>query len=176
LPLSDIKIPPYRYFSKHLMNVEGPKHWARIRFLQACERLDIPYKLWPEFARAAVKEPTEYGVEFTTAETFSLPAFHTWSESEDEWRARARAEFERFLEKWELWYRGVLEPQIKNGSLIPIKQTRETTPLDLRYEWAAKRFCYNTPYRELAVAGYNEGRIKKTVAAIFREGDIRKAK
>ena len=158
------------------MDAEGPKYWARIRFLQACERLDIPYKLWPEFGHTPITEPTEYGVEFTTAETFSLPAFHTWSESEEEWRAHARAEFEKFLDKWALWHRGVLEPQINNGFLVPIKQSRETTPLNLRYEWAAKRFCYRTPYRELANAGYNADRIKQAVLKILKEADAKRGK
>lgn len=158
------------------MDTEGPKHWTRIRFLQACERLDIPYKLWPDFGHAAVREPSEYGIEATTAETFSLPGFHTWSESEDEWRARARAEFEKFSEKWALWYREQLGHQLKNGSLKPIKQVRETTPLNLRYEWAAKRFCYRTPYKELADGGYNGNRIKQAVLKILKEGDIRRGK
>ena len=63
---------------------------------------------------------------------------------------------------------------MKHNRLTPIPQARDTTPMDLRYEWAAKRACYNTPYKQLVEGGYSEDRIKKTVASIFRDAGIEK--
>ena len=52
----------------------------------------------------------------------------------------------------------------------------ETGPLDLRYEWAAKRVCYRLRYREIADGGYSEDRVKRAILKILKEADVRNGK
>lgn len=111
----------------------------------------------------------QVGTIFSTGETLSLPAFNPLIESEDEWRSRARVHFEEFLKKWAAWYREQLTQQLANGFLKPIKQTRGTTPLDLRYEWAAKRYCLNVGFKQMETDEHSANKISKTVAPILKE-------
>ena len=154
------------------MEKEGPRHWAQLRLLQACERLNIPKELWPQFPRLML--PYEYGGGYTTADTFALPSFEYLYESEAEWKQRARDEFETFLEQCAAQYRASLRGEVETGRLTPIKPSRETTPLDLRYEWAARRHCLRVPYKSMAEKGYTEARIRQAVMKILRETGLRK--
>src|SRR5581483_5883433 len=95
--LSAHKIPNYKYFPTHLMEGEGPRHWAQLRFLQACERLSIPQQLWPTFP--GMKLPYEYHYNFGFADSFVAPAFSPLYESEQEWRKRAFQAFDEFIKK-----------------------------------------------------------------------------
>src|ERR1017187_2884635 len=131
--LSGFRIPPYRYFPTHLMKKEGPRNWAQLRLLQACERLAIPKEFWPQFPRLML--PHKYGGGYLTADRFALPTFEYLYESEGEWKHRARVEFEEFLEEHAAQFRASLRGEIESGGLTPIKPSRDTTPLDLRYEW-----------------------------------------
>ena len=149
------------------MEQEGPKHWARLRLLQACERLKIPVKLWPEFGSLML--PREYKFHCCVGEKYEAPSFRRLYESESEWRQRARDDFEKFLDKHATTFREWLKWDLDRGSLTRIKPTRDTAPLDLRYEWAARRYCEKKLYKEMATDEYSADRIRKTVRAIFIE-------
>ena len=169
--LSRFKVFPYRYFPTHLMEKEGPRHWAQLRLLQACERLNIPKELWPQFPKLML--PHEYGGGYTYAERCALPTFEYLYESEAEWKQRARDEFEEFLEECAAQFRASLRGEIESGRLTAVKPSRETTPLDLRYEWAARRHCLRVPYKSMAQKGYTEARIRQSVTRILREAGLR---
>jgi len=171
-----IEIPTYKYFPTHLMEKCGPREWARLRLLQACERLKIPGELWPVFPFPILPRP--YNRFYPASECLSLPHFYPLYESEAEWKIRVQSSLDKFIKKEVKDFRRKLESDLRSGFLTPIKQPRDTTPLDLRYDWAAKRFCYRTSFPELvkeeAAKGksYTEARIKQAVAKIFREARL----
>jgi hypothetical protein len=139
LSFAEFKIPPYKYFPTHLIAKQGPKQWARVRFLQACERVNIPSTLWPKFQDLSLPRD-EYSQEFGTVEPFYLPSFHALYETEAEWRNRSRDLFEQFLDAQAANFRGMLQSYLNSGMLTKIKPVRGTAPLELRYEWAARRY------------------------------------
>jgi len=171
--LSDIKIPPYKYFPTHVMDSEGPKQWARVRLLQACERLNIPNECWP---KVTVKEPKDYGYSYRCGrlQPLAFPSFFPLYESESEWRSRAQIIFNEFLNREAYRFRQEFQGAIDQKRITPIKQVRDTTPLELRYEWAAKRFCLHTPFRELASDGYTVDRIRKSVSEVLKVAGLSK--
>jgi hypothetical protein len=179
LPLSGIEVPVYKYFLTNLMDRCGAMQWARLRLLQACERLKIPVELWPKIPFPELPRDA-YHYDYVVKEQFQPPEFHVLYESEAEWRARAQVELDVLLDKCAIYFRGYLQGAIEGKALTPIKQTRDTTPLDLRYEWAARRYCYRKSFPELAKEEVAEGRsytaerIKRTVNRIIREAGLRK--
>jgi hypothetical protein len=44
--------------------------------------------------------------------------------------------------------------------------------LELRYEWAAQRYCLKKQYKEMSTDVYTAEQIRKIVTAIFREADL----
>ena len=169
-PLSRFKIPPYRYFPTALLESEGPKHWAQLRLLQACERIDIPRKLWPKFS--GLNLPPEYGFRYAIKEKMAIPPFSPLYESEAEWRARTHSDLDKLLDRYKGMFRERFQKELNEGSLTKIKPVRDTTPLDLRYEWAARRYCLNVPYKQLASGGYTDSRIKRIVLQILKESGL----
>jgi len=155
------------------MDKEGPKEWAKLRLLQACERLNIPEKLWPTF-QGGLRLPAHYGFEYLTKDTLPISAFHPLYESEAEWRQRARDELEKILESNALVFRVWFKREMAEGRLTRIRPTRDTTPVELRYEWAARRHCLRIPYKELASDKYAEARIKRAVLQILRDTGLKK--
>jgi len=148
----------------------GPKQWARLRILQACERLEIPVKLWPKIPFPNIPRPYYHMYRLPDA-----PPFHPLYESESEWRERVDA----FVNSQLVFFRNKLRADLESGFLTPIKQTRDTTPLEVRYNWVAKRICYRTPFPELAKAegkGYTMERIKRAVNLIITEAGLRQGK
>jgi len=81
------------------------------------------------------------------------------------------------LDKELAGFREKLPSDLRHG-LTPIKQTRDTTSIELRYEWAAKRLCYRKSFPELvkeeAARGkaYTEARIKQAVTKIITEAGL----
>jgi hypothetical protein len=156
------------------MNESGPKMWARIRLLQACERLQIPVDLWPHVPSLQI--PHEYNSVFETEETFTLPGFSTHYETEAEWRQKSRDEFEIFLDRIALLYRRWLKESVDRDILVPIPRTRDTTPLNVRYEWAALHLCYRRTYKELAATSnpaVSESTVKKAVYRILVQAELK---
>jgi hypothetical protein len=175
---ASLPIPNFRYFPTHLWEKQGPKQWARLRFLQACERLNIPSDRWPKFTRFEL--PREQEFRYITNDQFVLPPFQPLYESETEWQQRAQRLFEKFIGMHAARFRAWFKEELDKGTVTKVKPVRDTTPLDLRYEWAAKRICYNTPFRELAqqeaAKGYTEHRIRQAVKRIITETGLRQGK
>jgi hypothetical protein len=172
---ASLEIPDFKYFPTLLMDKQGPKQWARFRLLQACERLKISSELWPRFKDLDIPRQ-QYSHTQQIAQSFSVPAFHRLYESESEWRERAHGELDLFLDKFahefDVWFK----QQIDDGHVSKIKPTRDTSPLELRYEWAAQRYCLGKQFKEMASATYSPERIRKAVRAIFKEADLRDRK
>jgi hypothetical protein len=120
--------------------------------------------------------PYEYAGGYISSETFAVPSFDYMYESEGEWKQRAREEFEEFLEERAKENRSSLRMDLHSGRLTAIKPSRDTTPLDLRYEWAARRHCLRLPYKDLAGRGFSEARIRQSVMTVLREAGLRPAK
>lgn len=172
--LSRFKIPPYRYFPTALLESEGPKHWAQMRLLQACERIDIPRKLWPKFS--GLNLPPEYGFRYAIKEKMAIPPFNPLYESEAEWRARTHSDLEKLLDRYAVMFRERFQKELNEGSLTKIKPVRDTTPLDLRYEWAARRYCLRFSYKEMATDEHSPEKIRKAVAVILAVLELPKRK
>jgi hypothetical protein len=153
------------------MEEQGPRHWAQLRLLQACERLRIPSEFWPRFPDLAL--PRKYSNGYITSERYALPCFEVLYESEAEWKQRARDGFEKFLEQEAKGFRASLRLDLDSSRLTSIKPSRDTTPLDLRYEWAARRYCLRIPYKSMALKGYTETRIRQSVSRVLREAGLR---
>jgi hypothetical protein len=102
----------------------------------------------------------------------AIPAFFPLYESEAEWKARVQLFVDRFVDQELDRFRQKLQSFVDQKFLTQIKQPRDTTPMELRYEWAAKRLCLRVPYRELASAGYSEDRIKRSVLRILKEAAL----
>jgi hypothetical protein len=161
-------IPNFRYFPSLLMDKQGPKQWARFRLLQACERLKIRSDLWPKFTDLDLPRQ-QYAFSQHVALPFPIPAFHRLYESESEWRERVHKDLNLFLDKYADNFDAWFKEQITKGHLTKIKTTRETSPLDLRYEWAARRYCLREAYKSMSSDEWSADRIRKVVARIFVE-------
>ena len=173
-----LEIPAYKYFPTHLMERCGPKQWAHLRLLQAFERLNIPSERWPKFPFPVLPRP--YYHFYRASDCLSLPHFYPLYESEAEWKTRVQSDLEKFVENELEGFRRQLERDLKTGFLTPIKQPRDA--IELRYEWAAERLCYHTPYRELAKRYFPRGekgaedRIRQAATKVIREAGLRQVK
>jgi hypothetical protein len=171
--LAYFDIPDFRYFPAHLMETQGPKQWAKMRFLQACERLTIPKELWPKFQD--INLPVgQYSLTFRPGDSYRFPEFNVLYESEAEWRARARKLFEIELDKRACELRDIFQQQIKNGLYTKMKPIRGTASLDLRYEWAVRRYCLKEQFKEMSSETYNADQIRKLVTAILIETGLKR--
>jgi hypothetical protein len=153
----------------------GPEQWERLRILQACERLEIPVKLWPKCAFPEL--PRNQSIRMfipNRPEKFNIPAFFPLIESIAEWREHCHAAFDHTLDEYAAKFQAQFQEQVKQGMYTKLPQTRETTPAELRYEWAAKRICLRTPYKKLAdsAKGYSEERVKQSVLQTLKKAGL----
>jgi hypothetical protein len=148
----------------------GPQQWERLRILQACERLEVPVKLWPKFKFPEL--PEKQKVNFRVEDRPDLPPYRPLEESISEWKNRCREHFDKFLDEQARLLDKKFQDAVKLGLYTKIAATRETTALNLRYEWTAQRMCYRTPYHRMAKAGYSADRIKQSVLQILKKAGI----
>jgi len=177
LSLSSLRVPQYKYFPTHLLEKRGPKQWARLRILQACDRLGIPRQVWPKF-RFPELPRTNIAVRHVQPD-FELPPFLPLQETPAEWKSRCQKAFDQFFETEADPIVAEFQQQVKSGMYTKIISKRDTTPLDLRYEWTAKRLCYRLRFSEIvkeSPKGYTEHRIREAVNAIIREAGLRQDK
>lgn len=176
LSLSVFRVPHYRYFPTRYSKQFGPEQWERLRILQACERLDIPVKLWPTFPFPQIPDRSlslKYLLPIKP-EKMDFPPFVATQESIAEWRNRCHEAFDKYLDEYAAKFESMFRERVASGEYKKIPSARDTTPLNIRYEWAAKRICYHTPYRELADAekGYSEERVRQSVNQILRKASL----
>jgi hypothetical protein len=176
LPLSIFRIPRYRYFPTNLMKQSGPDQWERLWILQACERLEIPVKLWPKWPFPEIlSRPVSIRSYIPREKIASLefPPFNALEETLSEWKVRCHKVLDDLLEEYAKKFDAQFQDAMKRGFYIKLPQSRATTPSDLRYEWVARRICYRTPYKELATRGYSAERIKQSVLQILKKAKLK---
>ena len=156
------------------MKREGPRQWERLRILQACERLEIPPKLWPKMAFPQLPRQRLRMFIPNRPEKFNLPPFEPLVQSIAEWRKLTHAAFDKTLDEYAAKFQAQFQEALRQGIYTKIPQARDTTPADLRYEWAARRLCYRTPYKELENEGYTAERIKQSVLQTLKNAGLGK--
>lgn len=133
--------------------------------------------LWPKFPDFHLARP--YALKLRIKDRPEIPAFEPLIETVAQWKERCLEAFDKALEEHARKARAYFRSEVERGIYVKIKPTHDTTPLDLRYEWAAHRLCYRTPFPEIAKAeatrGYSEERIKQVVSRIIREAGLRQA-
>jgi len=141
---------------------------------QACRRLKIPEELWPIFHGGIIVRPEGHIRHQFPA--FEIPVFEQNHESLVVWRKRAEKQFKEHLNSYTALTERNVKHAVKSGVLTPIEQPDEKAcPVKLRYEWAARRYCFNEQYKDIAGNGkYSHGTIRKAVSKILSEGKIPK--
>jgi hypothetical protein len=148
----------------------------RALLYQACHRLKIPQDRWPTFSGGIIVRPEGHiRLQFPV---FEIPVFEQNHESLTTWRKKTETQFKNHLNHYATLADRQIKHAVKSGVLTPIEQPDERAcPLKLRYEWVARRYCFNEQYKALAGAGkYSPETIRKTVAKILLEGKIEKRK
>jgi hypothetical protein len=177
LSLSTFRVPRYRYFPTNLLKQYGPEQWGRLRILQACERLEIPVKQWPKISFPGLPN-RPIGVRSYIPrhkiEQLDFPPFQPLEETLAEWRGRCHETLDVLLAEYSKKFEVIFQYMVKQGIHTKIPQTRSTTDINLRYEWAAQRLCYRTPYKKLAdsAKGYSVERVKQSVNQILKKAGL----
>jgi len=158
----------------------GPEQWERLRILQACERLEIPVKLWPKisFPQLPIGQAVRsyLPIKEEKLQQLDFPPFSWLEETIPDWKQRCHICFDKYLQEYADKFAAQFQEALKLGIYTKIPQTRDTTPSELRYEWAAQRLCYRTPYKELAKGGYTAERVKQVVLQILKGAGLKKGK
>jgi hypothetical protein len=176
LSLSIFRIPRYRYFPTQQMKQYGPEQWERLRILQACERLEVPAKLWPKISFPGIPNrpfAVRYYIPHKPGKP-DFPPFHALEESLAEWRVRCHKATDELLDEYAKKFKALFQEALRQGIYTKIPQRRSTTPADLRYEWAARRLCYHTAYKKLAdpAKGYSEERVRQSVLQTLKKAAL----
>lgn len=170
-PLREYEIPHYRYYPTKLLP-DGTRDWSRVRFLQACERLGIPESRWPNFDNFVL--PSKEGHAYLPAPPFRTPSFNVFFDSDMSWREKAESLFRQHCDTFLKKVAAKVDDDVARGVLTRIERSKDrSSPLTLRYEWAARRYCYNEPYKDLATNEYSPSNIQKAVSKIFEDTAIR---
>ena len=168
--LRDYEVPTYRYYPTNRLP-NGTRDWARVRLLQACERLKIPEDRWPQFNHFTL--PAKDLRLSTTAPAFQPPRFDLLRDTHAQWRKKAVDLFRRHCDAFLETVDGKMGDSVTGGVLTRIERSKDRiSPLVLRYEWAARRYCYNEPYRDMSTAEHSPDQIRKAVTKILAETEI----
>lgn len=173
--LSDVRIPCFRYFPTDPKQNYGPQQWERFRIVQACDRLGIPRQLWPKCPLPYSPHERVRKWIIVRPEKFKdLPPWEPLTETIAEWRKQSRVAFEKILDEYAEKFQMEFQRDLAEGKFKKVPSTRNTTPLNLRYEWAAQRHCYRTPYKKLAdpEKGYSEERVRRAVLQILKKAGL----
>jgi hypothetical protein len=177
ISLSSFTIPEFKYFPTHLMDKSGPKFWARMRILQACERLEIPQTLWPQIPLPRL--PLRNELAYRLNAQIDFPPFLPLQQTIAEWKSECQKVFDTTFAEQSQAISEKFQREARRGAFTKIPPVRGTTPIDLRYEWAAKKLYYRYTYHEISQQetakgkAYTQERIKTTVLRILKEADLR---
>jgi hypothetical protein len=161
------------------MRQYGPEQWERLWILQACERLEIPVKLWPKISPQLPHWPAVRSylpIKEEKLRKLDFPPFSWLEETIPDWKQRCHSCFDKYLQEYAAKFEAQFQEALRLGIYTKIPQARDTTPSNLRYEWAAQRLCYRTPYKELARGGYTAERVKQAVLQILKDAGLKKGK
>jgi hypothetical protein len=166
-------IPDYKYICPSAWRPHNAfVELARLRLLQACDRLNIEVEL----GRIEFHIAPDTGGTTLMGNAFALPDLHMQLHSEAEWKREASRLFEKECEDFLEWYRSDLKKSLASGRLVPVKQRRtggKNAPLETRYEWAAKRYVQDMDYKDIAKGTtYRPGQVKEAVREILKEAKL----
>jgi hypothetical protein len=152
---------------------------TRLEIVEALRRLAIPYNRWPDFVRAFYTDAGQQ-IQYHSRMTplpYQSPEFDRLHQSEEEWLQLAYEGFlhhcQEFLQECRDWVSmGVDEPIGEprrtrgRGKKGPTggRRRAENTPLDGRFEWAAK-YLLGERLKEIASADADPS----TVGRVARE-------
>lgn len=170
--LRDYELPDYLYYPTELMP-NGTRDWARVLFLQACERLNIPQGLWPTFSEP-LRLPGRASNLFQMA-PFISPPFDELRDSPGEWLENSMRLFKEHCAKALERVEARIKYDVDNGILTRIPKPKEKrSAISLRYEWAARRYCFREPYKDMASSTNSADSIRKAVIKILKEAKVPK--
>ena len=93
------------------------------------------------------------------------------------WRKRSEDLFKAHRDHYMRFVEEQLARKVESGAVVRIEQPDEDAiPLDLRYEWAARRFCFNEPYKDMATADHSPDTIRQAVKKILVGAQTEKRK
>lgn len=167
-PLLEYELPDYRYYPANLLP-HGTRDWSRVRFLQTCARLRIPLERWPDFGKLALPATVKVA---KPPPPFKPPSFDPLRGGAETWRRKANEAFRQYCTGFLDEISRDITGWLKDGFLIRIPQPKGRAPQSLRFEWAAKRFCLEQRYKEMATSEYNDALIRQAVRRIFLEVQI----
>lgn len=158
-----------------------PDDGIRVAFLQTCLRLNIPKKKWPQFGgQLVVHSPGSLKGIFAVGRppkiVIQLPAFGIFDDL-GEWEKAAN-------KSWEDAWKKQVEPYLHQCKKLQKSMTepgkrrrfggekRESIPMGIRLELAAKRYCLECSWPELVKScdsAYRADRIRKSVSSLLSE-------
>jgi len=143
----------------------------RALLYQACHRLKIPQDRWPTFPGGLiVRSESHIRHEFPA---FELPIFEELQESLIDWQKRADKLFKEHCDSFVKIVDRQIKHAVKTGAVIRVVQPDEKAcPLKLRYEWAARKYCFNERYKSMSTSKHSPDTIRKTVSKIFAAAGI----
>ena len=102
------------------------------------------------------------------------PLLNVFFDSDMSWREKAESLFRQHCDTFLKKVAAKVDDDVARGVLTRIERSKDrSSPLTLRYEWAARRYCYNEPYKDLATNEYSPSNIQKAVSKIFEDTAIR---
>jgi len=157
---------------------------ARLRIIDAFGRLGISSDQWPDFVRAFYTDQQQRIVyhQFMTPSPFQPPDFDRLNESPQDWAKVADSAWalhrNRFLQQCEDWVRAGVDEKIveakhargtgkKAPAPVGSKRRGGNTPIDRRYEWAAK-YLLKLPLKEIAGAEADATTVGRVAREIVR--------
>jgi hypothetical protein len=169
----DEQIPDVQYVAKPFRASYSPiSQLTRWRLLQTAKKLGIDEALWSKVDLRA--DPTGTSMSFTGS-SLQLPVFNLMKHSEKNWKREAVTVFNTECAKFLKFIREQKAGLIAAGNLFPVKQPRSgggNAPLDLRYEWAIRRFLLDTDYKELANPPFKATQVKQAVREILKLAEL----
>ena len=147
---------------------------VRLQIVEAFQQLGISDREWPDCVRRFYSNPEarkEY-IESVDPPPFQPPAFDRLHQSPEEWEKLAYSAFQRYLDDWrklqQSWVTGGVDEEIPPAkSRRGPGQKERNTPLDLRYQWAARRLS-GAAWKEIAGEFSKEDQVKKAAVRILK--------
>ena len=147
---------------------------VRLQIVEAFRQLGIPERELPDCVRSFCSNPEarkEY-IESVDPPPFQPPAFDRLHQSPEEWTKLADAAWQGhrndFLKRCQSWVTVGVDQEIP-----PAKSRRgpgqkgRNAPLDLRYQWAARRLN-GAAWKEIAAESSKEDQVKKAAVKILK--------
>lgn len=106
---------------------------------------------------------------------FELPVLEELVESVPAWRKKTEKLFRERCNSHAKLVEAQIKRKLEEGSIVRVEQPDEDAiPLTLRYDWAARRLCFNEQFKDMSTKKYSPDTIRKTVSKIRMAAAIEK--